>query len=237
MADEKSTFTFDSLYGLWNSCYGPQMELLAQEVDDDDGTPRPFVPKTRKENEVFIYGELLSEERGYYRSWYSPRYYTTASMVREQIAAAGGSLRLRVNSIGGNFGVASAIRLMLQEFKRAGGEITALIEGMDASASTVITQMASMIEIADLGSMMIHRTRTRIPSIYRSYTAPQIERDFLSEMQSKVLYMYDQDEAMARIYSDKTGDSVQHWLDVMDANTYFSAKSAMDKGLVDAIFE
>lgn len=236
MADQ--TFEFDALHGLWNSCYGPQMELLAEEIDDDDGIdPRPFVPRTRKQNEVYIYGELLSEDRGYYRSWYGSRFYTTASMVREQIAAAGSSLLLRVNSIGGDFGTASAIRLMLQEYNRAGGEVTALIEGMDASASTVITQVASYIEIADLGSIMIHRTRTRLPSDWRFWTAEQIQRDLIPEMQSKTNYMYQQDEAMASIYAAKTGDSVQSWLDVMDANTYFSAKSAMDKGLVDAIFE
>ena len=222
----------DFVAGLWAACY---KGAVAEMSEYDDEYPRPFVPKEYEANTIFIYGPFVSNSYYDMMRYYGRSNYMTYGVFEEQMArVTGNELLLRVNSPGGQIDEASRCRLRLQMYKQEGGRIKALVEGMDASGSTLLTQMADERQIADMATIMIHEVRYPLDS-YGYYDENGLKK-VAKKATALAEYVVAKNAMMASIYAQSTGLSVAECRRMMTAETFMSAQMAIDKGFADSIF-
>lgn len=144
-------------------------------------------------------------------------------MLKNAKSEGATKLHLRINSPGGNVYQAVAMRAMLL----GGGfdEVTAGIEGLCASAATLLTSIPGMkVTIAEGSSFMIHN-----PSTIMWGTAADLrhEADVLEKMEKD----------FHGIYASRTGKSEDDIKAMMDKETWMTAKEAVEAGFCDALLD
>lgn len=119
----------------------------------------------------------------------------------------------------GDVFAASEIYTML---KASGKRIVVNVQGLAASAASVISMAGDTVRISPTAHIMIHKASTGIVG----------NSDDL-EHQSAVLNSIDESIAMA--YEMKTGLKQPELLELMAKETWLNAKTAVDKGFADEI--
>ena len=175
--------------------------------------------------EVMLYGEIVED----YGKWYKEEFPQDKSAANFdaaiKAARAGGATRLllRINSPGGFAVQGIAMRSILAQ---AGFEqITVRIEGLCASAATIpATLPGARVEIAPMSEYMIHN-----PWAMAVGDA--------SAMQKAVNHLRDMEASFAEMYAARTGRDAAEMQALMDAETWLTAKQAVEYGFADAITE
>lgn len=124
-----------------------------------------------------------------------------------------------VASNGGDVFAASEIYTMLRS---SGKNITVNIQGLAASAASVISMAGNTVKISPTAQIMIHKA-----SVVGEGNADDFEH------QSSVLNSID--ESIATAYQLKTGMNQTDILHLMAQETWLNAKDAIDKGFADEI--
>lgn len=126
---------------------------------------------------------------------------------------------LDVASKGGDVFSASEIYTML---KSSGKNIVVNIQGLAASAASVIAMAGNTVNISPTAQLMIHKA-----SVFGAGNADDFEHE------AKVLNGID--ESIASAYELKTGMKQEDLLQMMASETWLNAKEAVDKGFADNI--
>lgn len=126
-------------------------------------------------------------------------------------------LHIRIDSPGGDVFAAQAIAQALREYA---GEATAHIDGICASAATIIAIACARVEMAVGAMFMVHRAW----SIAVGNTNDFLEMAALLDKTDGVL---------AAQYAAKTKQSAADCLAMMDAETWLTAEEAIAAGFVD----
>ena len=126
---------------------------------------------------------------------------------------------LDVASNGGDVFSASEIYTML---KSSGKNIVVNIQGLAASAASVISMAGNTVNISPTAQLMIHKV-----SVIGAGNADDFEHE------AKVLNGID--ESIASAYELKTGMKQEDLLQMMANETWLNAKEAVDKGFADNI--
>lgn len=125
---------------------------------------------------------------------------------------------VNINSPGGDMFEGITIYNLLREYK---GKVTINIVGIAASAASIIAMAGDEVRIAKSAFLMIHNCSVVVAG----------NRNLLSNTAEQLKPF---DEAMAGIYSDKTGKTTQEILTMMDDETYISGPSAIEQGFADS---
>ena len=134
----------------------------------------------------------------------------------------GSPIDISINSPGGSVFTAISIVSILREHS---GPVTIRVNGIAASAATIITSTPGAKVSMPLGSMMmIHRA-----ACWADGSSDEIRKK--AEILEKV------EAQLVDIYMKKTGRSEQEIRDAMDATTWFSAEEAKAFGLADEVDE
>ena len=141
----------------------------------------------------------------------------TAAMFRMELEKHPGDIAIYINSPGGSVTAASQIYSMLKE--RA-GKSTARIESLAASAASVVAMGCDRVEMARTAYLMIHNAATVAVGDNR-------EMDHAGDVLREV------DRGIRQAYMDKTGLSEDEIRELMDAETWLSAATAIEKGFAD----
>lgn len=144
-------------------------------------------------------------------------------LLKDAKAQGAKKLRIRINSGGGSVWQAVAMRAMLlnSQFE----EISVDIEGICASAATLFVCLPDVhVRIAEGSEFMIHN-----PSTYAGGTAADFEA-----MAERMRKMEDEDHIM---YAKRTGQSEEQIKKWMDAETWFTAREAVEHGFADELVE
>ncbi|MGZ0942275.1 head maturation protease, ClpP-related [Streptococcus thermophilus] len=168
---------------------------------------------------IDIKGDIVSDDAG---SFYE--YFGMSSIYPKLIQDAiendeDEEITLNIASNGGDVFAASEIYTML---KSCGKRIVANIQGLAASAASVISMAADTVRISPTAHIMIHKASTSI-----------VGNSDDMEHQSVVLNSID--ESIALAYEMKTGLKQPELLDLMAKETWLNAKTAVDKGFADEI--
>lgn len=163
--------------------------------------------KSPAEAEVMIYDEI--------GAWG----ITAKQFVSDLKTIKADTIHLRLNTPGGEVFDATAIYNALKEHK---AKVIAHIDGLAASAGSVIAMSGDEIRMADNAYMMIHKARAGVGG-----TADDMRR--CADMMDKV------NNNIADTYQAKAGKTRDHWLNLMDAETWFTAEEARAEGLADAV--
>ena len=124
-----------------------------------------------------------------------------------------------INSPGGDVFEA---RAMAGAIARHPGPVTAIIEGVAASAATYLAMAAGSVQMGDGSLLMVHN----------SWTLSMGDKNDLLETAALLEKI---DGTIAADYARKTGATPEQVTAWMDAETWFTAQEAADAGFVDSI--
>lgn len=161
------------------------------------------------ENILTISGYIAQE------SWFMDD--VTPQVFKSELSNYTGDVTVWINSPGGDFFASSEIYTALKEHN---GSIHVKIDGIAASAASVIAMAGDMVEMSPTAMMMVHN-----PALSLYGQVSELERgiEFLNEVK----------EAIINAYQMKTGLSRAKIAKLMDAESWFNTKAAMDMGLCD----
>ena len=150
-------------------------------------------------------------------SWFDDD--VTPKLFREQLNAGNGDIVLYVNSPGGDCVAASQIYTMLMEYK---GRVTVKIDGIAASAASVIAMAGTEVLMAPTALLMVHNPLT-------------VAIGDTEEMQKAIAMLDEVKESIITSYELKTGMSRAKLAHLMDAETWMNAQKAIELGFADGI--
>lgn len=147
--------------------------------------------------------------------------YTSPKKVKAQLkdCAFSNDLIVNVSSGGGDVFAASEIYTMLRD---SGKKVTVNIQGLAASAASVISMAGNTVRISPTAQIMIHKASNGI----------QGNADGMSH-NANVLDGID--KSIAAAYVAKTGMKESDLIQLMSNETWLTAKDAVDKGFADEI--
>ena len=163
------------------------------------------------ENVLFLNGVIASE------SWYDDE--VTPQMFRNELEQCKGDLTVFINSPGGDCFAASEIYTALREHN---GTVTVKIDGIAASAASVIAMAGTKVLVSPVSMMMIHNPAT-------------IAMGDTAEMQKAIAMLDEVKESIINAYEIKTGLSRAKLSHLMDAETWMDANKAVELGFADGI--
>ncbi|MGX7140010.1 head maturation protease, ClpP-related [Facklamia languida] len=163
--------------------------------------------------ELTIEGVIAEE------SWYGDE--VTPQQFREELEAETGPIVIWLNSPGGDCIAASQIYTMLMEYP---DEVTVRIDGLAASAASVIAMAGTKIEMAPTALMMIHNPLTAVLGDH-------------SEMAKAITMLREVKESIINAYEIKTDLTREVLSSMMDEETWMNAYKAMELGFCDDIMQ
>lgn len=186
-----------------------------------EGTMQPHQPfwtvrntaGPEQEAEIEMYG-AISEY-----SWLDDD--VTPKLFKAELDKLGGlPVTLRINSVGGDVIAASAIRAMLTEYP---GKVTARIDGVCASAATVVALAASRIRMQDTAFFMIHDPAVSIFLADLDIATMQSLLDALKSVKGGLVDAYEARTGLSRPRLEK----------MMSDTTWMNASEAVKFGFAD----
>jgi ATP-dependent protease ClpP protease subunit len=126
-------------------------------------------------------------------------------------------IHLRINSPGGSVFDAKSIMNTLRAHP---AYVHAHIDGMSASAATVVMLGADEITVEPGGEVMVHRASSE-------YSGDDLSAE------AWMTWLKRQTEDIANLYSQRSGRDAAEWDEMMTAETWFYGSEAVDAGLAD----
>lgn len=142
----------------------------------------------------------------------------TAADLRRVLNGAK-DVKLRINSRGGDVFEGIAIYNDLVDHP---GRVDVEISGLAASAASIIAMAGETIRIAESAFVMIHNSWGLVVGNRHDMTK-------VAEILEGI------DEALARIYADRSGAGIRAVTQMMDEETWLSGKKAIDEGFADEL--
>ncbi len=162
-------------------------------------------------NELIFNGPISED------TWFGDE--ITPAMFRNELSKVSGDLTVWINSPGGDVFAASQIYTMLRNHK---GKVTVKIDGIAASAASVVAMAGDETLIAPTGMLMIHNPAT-------------IAVGNKSDMEQAIRLLDEVKESIINAYEEKSHQSRAKIAHMMDEETWLNAKKALSLGLVDGI--
>ena len=171
--------------------------------------------------EIMVYSSIVS------RKWREQDPEVTAldfdKIIKDAKAQGAKKLHIRINSPGGNVFQAVAMRAMLMN--SGFDEITASIEGLCASAATLLTSLpGTKVTIAEGSSFMIHN-----PMTYAFGTSADLSHE--AERMAKM------EKDCHKIYAERSGKTEDEIKEMMDKETWMTASEAVKNGFCDNVLK
>ena len=175
---------------------------------------RKFWNWVRNEGEkriLLLDGEISDE------TWWGDE--VTPQMFRSELNATEGDIDLWINSPGGDCYAAAQIYNMLMEYK---GNVNVKIDGIAASAASVVAMAGTTVEMSPVATIMIHNPMT-------------VSIGDTHEMERTITFLAEIKESIINAYELKTGLSRAKISRLMDAETWMNAKKAVELGFADSV--
>jgi len=176
----------------------------------------PFKPRAHadfkivnkdEEATIYLYDEI---------SWFG---ISAEQFVKDLNDIKAGTIHLRINSPGGSVFDGTALYNAIKQHK---AKVITHVDGLAASIASVIALAGDEVRMGENAFFMIHEPWSMV--IGGADTMRE-EADLLDKVGGTI----------AKIYSDKSGKPLQEILDFMASETWFTARDALDNGLIDTI--
>lgn len=165
------------------------------------------------ERTLFLNGTIAEE------SWFDDD--VTPQIFKDELNSGSGDITVWINSPGGDCIAAAQIYNMLMDYK---GNVTVKIDGIAASASSVIAMAGTKVLVSPVSMLMIHNPMT---IAYGNSAEMQKAIDMLASVKDSIL----------NAYEIKTGLSRTKLSHLMDAETWMDANKAIELGFADEIMQ
>lgn len=165
------------------------------------------------ERTLFLNGTIAED------SWFDDD--VTPQMFKEELMDGSGNITVWINSPGGDCVAAAQIYNMLREYE---GTVTVKIDGIAASAASVIAMAGDKVLMSPVSMMMIHNPMT-------------IAFGDSGEMQKAIDMLSSVKDSIINAYEIKTGLSRVKLAHLMDSETWMDANKAIELGFADEIIQ
>ena len=163
-----------------------------------------------EDNRTLYLNGTIAEE-----SWFDDD--VTPAAFKAELLSGEGDITVWINSPGGDCVAASQIYSMLMDYK---GAVTVKIDGIAASAASVIAMAGTTVLMAPTALMMVHNPLT-------------VAMGDSEEMKKAIALLDEVKESIINAYEIKTGLSRARLSHLMDAETWLSAHKAVELGFAD----
>ena len=160
---------------------------------------------------LYLSGAIAEE------SWFEDD--VTPAAFKSELNAGDGPITVWINSPGGDVVAAAQIYNMLMEYK---GDVTVHIDGIAASAASVIAMAGTRTLMSPVSTMMIHNPLT-------------VAMGDSEEMRKAMQLLDEVKESIINAYEIKTNLSRVTISHMMDAETWMNANKALELGFIDGI--
>ena len=183
---------------------------------------KPSLQYTGDDNEILIYGLIVSDDIAtIYREWFGDESVISARMFKELLADIAGDVLIRINSPGGDAFECSAIVQAIQE---RNDDVSCMVDGLAASAASLIMASCRDVTMAKLSMVMIH-------------CASSFAYGNAKELKSFVKVLEEIDQQAVSVYRDRMDKSDRQILNLMEEETWFSAENTVKEGLADQVYK
>lgn len=138
---------------------------------------------------------------------------------------------LEISSLGGS--AFDAIDMYNQIAQH--GNVEVVFTGPSASAATLLAMSAKKVSIIENAFILVHKVSAYVDN-YGTFNEEELDK-LIQDLQTIRTENQKFDLAFARIYSKKSGNSINDTLELMKRDTWISAQEAKELGLVDEILE
>ncbi|OSB17038.1 peptidase [Clostridium sporogenes] len=170
-----------------------------------------WVRDSDEERTLYLNG-VISEE-----TWWGDE--VTPKIFKDELMAGTGDITVWINSPGGDVFAAAQIYNMLMEYT---GKVTVKIDGLAASAASVIAMAGGDVYMSPVSMLMIHNPST-------------IAIGDSEEMLRAKALLDEVKESIINAYELKTGLSRTKLSHLMDAESWMNANKAIELGFADKI--
>lgn len=176
--------------------------------------------------EVTLYGDVVSKQP---TDWWSgeplPGQYISPEGFAEDLAQIKNKkvINIKINSLGGDVYTALAIHNALKDLP---GTKNVIVEGIAASAASVIAMAGDTIKLYPGSIMMIHG----VAGFFCDYFQ-------IGDLKKIIRAMDASERAIAAIYAAKTGTDETTLRGMMERETWMTGAEAISKGFADELIE
>lgn len=160
---------------------------------------------------LFLNGEISDE------TWFGDE--VTPKLFKSELESGDGDITVWINSPGGDVFAAAQIYNMLMDYPH---NVTVKIDGLAASAASVIAMAGTEVLMSPVAMMMIHNPAT-------------VAIGDAGEMKKAIDMLAEVKESIMNAYEIKTGLSRPRISHLMDAESWFNATKAVELGFADGI--
>ena len=164
-----------------------------------------------QERTLFLNGTIAEE------SWFDDD--VTPQLFKDELMSGSGNITVWINSPGGDCVAAAQIYNMLMDYH---GDVTVKIDGIAASAASVIAMAGTKVLMSPTALMMIHNPLT-------------VAIGDSEEMQKAIDMLSEVKESIINAYEIRTNLSHTQLSHMMDDTTWMNAKKAIELGFADEI--
>ena len=176
-----------------------------------------------KAGEVLLYGPIVPAiDEAFVSEWLESDLVVSLNSFKARLDAVKGDVTVRINSPGGDAWEASGMMALLAERREAGDKVKSVVDGLAASAATVVMVQADQIDVSALCSIMIHKTQTMF---YGNSDDHMEIADFLDRF----------DRGIAAAYSGRMEKDEDEVMALLAEETWFTATEAVAAGLADRV--
>lgn len=193
--------------------------LLSLFASNRGRSPQPKQAIVAQGDEVtlYLYDAIVSSEAD--AQWFGG--VAADVMAKEIRGLSASTIHLRINSPGGDVFGGQVIAQAIRDTK---AKVIAHVDGLAASAATIVATAADEIVMAKGSMYMVHR-------------AWSFAIGNTNDMMDAAALLEKVDGNLAAQYAERTGESAEDMLAVMDAETWFTAEEAVEAKFVDRISE
>ena len=182
--------------------------------------------QTEDDAEITIYGEIVTRRP---TNWFTGKpeegMFTTPDGFMEDLAKvqSAKNITVRINSVGGDLYTAIGIRNRLKELT---GNTIAIIDGIAASAATVIAMGCDTIKAYSGSLFMVHEAMTMLMGSYNHKALVEVNKRLEAANQ-----------AAAETYNSKTKLGIEKIRSIMAKESWMTGKKAQEDGWIDEVID
>ena len=164
-----------------------------------------------EERTLFLNGTIAED------SWYDDD--VTPQLFKDELMSGSGNITVWINSPGGDCVAAAQIYNMLMDYPH---DVTVKIDGIAASAASVIAMAGTKVLMSPVSTMMIHNPAT-------------IAWGDAGDMEKAIAMLDAVKDSIINAYEIKSGLSRAKLSHLMDSETWMDANKAVKLGFADGI--
>ena len=180
-----------------------------------------FKDESEKSVDLYIKGTIESDDN-WIKEWYGEQYTSENKFIKELDTYKNKeTINIYINSTGGSVFAACGI---YNKLRRSKSKINCYVDGIAASAATIILMAADVVYMPANALLMIHDPTT---VLYGNYSKEELESNTQALKKIK--------EAIVESYLGKTKISKEKLYEMMSKETWITANEAAKMGFADVV--